>query len=286
MLIELAIGDAYGAGFEYANEMIRYNDLSKYVKHPRHGLYPGQYTDDTQMSIAIAEMIISGEEWTPINIANKFVKCFKRDWRDGYARGFQKFLESIDSGEDFLKHIRPNSDKSGAAMRACPIGIYPDLSEVLDKAEIQAKLTHDTKDGIAAAKAAAMMTHLCIYDKEVFSYVAFICNGLNAHIPGYEWEKDWVGKVKSKGWMSVKAAVTAVRRNLKLSDLLKDCINFTGDTDTVATIAMAAASCSSEYNKDIPQNLIDGLENGKYGKDYIEYLDEELFNVKRKLHNS
>jgi ADP-ribosyl-[dinitrogen reductase] hydrolase len=27
MLIELAIGDAYGAGFEYADEMSSYNDL-------------------------------------------------------------------------------------------------------------------------------------------------------------------------------------------------------------------------------------------------------------------
>lgn len=38
MLLELAIGDAYGAGFEYADEMIALNDLSRYVKHPRHRL--------------------------------------------------------------------------------------------------------------------------------------------------------------------------------------------------------------------------------------------------------
>jgi len=38
MLLELAIGDAYGAGFEYVDaEMIRrQNDLSGYVQHPRH----------------------------------------------------------------------------------------------------------------------------------------------------------------------------------------------------------------------------------------------------------
>jgi len=54
MMIQLAIGDAYGQGFEYANEMIKYNDLKTYVKHPRHSLPPGCYTDDTQQSIAIA----------------------------------------------------------------------------------------------------------------------------------------------------------------------------------------------------------------------------------------
>ena len=277
MLVELAIGDAYGAGFEYASEMNQYNDLSKYVQHPRHlKLGPGMYTDDTQMSIAIAELIVSGDEWTPLNIANRFVDCFKRDERDGYARGFQKFLESINSGQEFLDKIKPNSDKSGAAMRACPIGVYKDIGEVLEKAEIQAKLTHDTVDGIAAAQAAALLTHLCIYDRVCYSYVAFMGNALNNHVGTRDWCTRWEGKVKSKGWMSVHAALTAVRDNLKLSDLLKACVDFTGDTDTVATIALGAASCSSEYTNDLPDALVFGLENGKYGRDYLEDLDTKL----------
>ncbi len=51
---------------------------------------------------------------------------------------------------------------------------------------------------------------------------------------------------------------------------------FGGDVDTVATIAMAAASCSDEYEKDIPNALIAGLENGRYGRNYIEKLDVGL----------
>ncbi len=64
MLLELAIGDAYGAGFEYADEMISENTLTHYVQHPRHQIRPGCYTDDTQMSLAIAETLVSGEPWT------------------------------------------------------------------------------------------------------------------------------------------------------------------------------------------------------------------------------
>jgi ADP-ribosylglycohydrolase len=58
LLLELAIGDAYGAGFEFADaQTVREkNDLSRYVKHPRHRIQPGSYTDDTQMSLAIAEI--------------------------------------------------------------------------------------------------------------------------------------------------------------------------------------------------------------------------------------
>src|SRR5262249_31399204 len=90
MLLELAIGDAYGAGFEYTSHdyIQRHNDLSGYVKHPRHSTPPGAYTDDTQMSIAIAEAIVSGEDWTPLNLATHFVNGFKRDPRVGYAGGF------------------------------------------------------------------------------------------------------------------------------------------------------------------------------------------------------
>jgi hypothetical protein len=88
MLLELAIGDAYGAGLEYADELVsQYNNLAGYMQHPRHGTAPGQYTDDTQMSIAVAEAIVSGEPWTPKLLADALVRAFRRDPRDGNARG-------------------------------------------------------------------------------------------------------------------------------------------------------------------------------------------------------
>ena len=90
MLLELAIGDAYGAGFEYVDtEMIRHhNDLSGYVKHPRHNIQPGSYTDDTQMSLAIVEAIVSGEPWEPIMLARRFVDVFKRASGGDYVHSF------------------------------------------------------------------------------------------------------------------------------------------------------------------------------------------------------
>lgn len=273
MLLEGAIGDAYGMGFEYANENIKYNDLSSYVKHPKHGLIPGQYTDDTQMSIALAELMLSGSEWTPINIANKFVECFKRDWRDGYSRMFQAFLERIESGEQFLAEIKPDSDKSGGAMRASCIGRFETIQKVLENTTIQCKLTHNTTDGIAAAQASSLLSHYMVHN---YGHPKNVGKFINEYVGLHNWDEDYVGKVKSKGWMSVRAAITAVKRNTKLSALLVDCINFTGDVDTVATIAMSAASESEHYTLDIPQKLYDALENGTYGKDYLQDLDRRL----------
>ncbi len=274
MLLELAVGDAYGAGFEYAPDLVaRQNDLSHYVQHPRHAIHPGQYTDDTQMSLAVAEAILSGQPWTPQLLADHFVAAFKRDPREGYARGFQTFLSHVQSGTQFLAEIRADSDKSGAAMRACPVGIFPSVAEVLDKGSLQAKLTHNTADGIAAANAAALMTHYFLYDLGPKSKVGSF---LDTWIPGYAWSAPWRGEVKSKGWMSVRAALTAVVRNDRLSQMLRDCVNFTGDVDTVAAIALGAGACSKEVERDLPPHLVDTLERGVYGRIYIETLDRQL----------
>jgi len=282
MLLELAIGDAYGAGFEYASEMVaKHNDLSYYVKHPRHKeIKLGAYTDDTQMTLAIAELILSDDDWTPLNIASRFVECFHRDPRTGYSGRFYDFLLETKTGQQFLNTIKPHSDKSGAAMRATPIGLYADIDEVIEKTTIQAKVTHDTPDGISAAVASALLTHYFYYqvgdktDAGIWLDERITSN--------HKWSEPYVGKVSAKGWMSVRAAITAVQRNSSLSELLKDCINFTGDVDTVATIALAAASHSLEYEQDLPDVLVHTLENGTYGRAYLIQLDKHLL---RKIQN-
>lgn len=277
MLLELAIGDAYGAGFEYASPQLieACNDLSGYVQHPKHKIEPGSYTDDTQMSLAIAESIVSREPWTAEVLANSFVTAFKRDPREGYAGRFYDFLLEIRDGDEFLAKIQPTSDKSGAAMRAAPIGIFPAIEKVIEAATIQAAITHNTPHGINAAIAAALMSHYFIYK---LGQKKNLGKFLESHVSG-EWSNPWTGEVKSKGWMSVRAAITAIEKSNSMSELLKNCINFTGDVDTVATIALAAGSCSEEITQDLPVQLIENLENGAYGRDFIIELDKRLMNL-------
>ena len=55
-------GASSGIGREgawsYGDDTTGGNDLSGYVQHPRHrGVWPGRYTDDTQMSLAVAEAL-------------------------------------------------------------------------------------------------------------------------------------------------------------------------------------------------------------------------------------
>ena len=266
MLVELAIGDAYGAGFEYAPSSLvtSHNTLEGYVRHPRHhGIRPGAYTDDTQMTLALAELRVSGGPWTPESVASAFVTAFHRDPREGYARGFQAFLESVHTGAEFLARIRPESDKSGAAMRAAPAGLLPTVADVLHHTDVQAKVTHDTPDGVASARAAALAVHYCPHG---LGPVAEVGSWIADRLGSDAWARPWHGKVGSKGVMSVRAALTALAGGGSLSSVLRACVAFTGDVDTVATVALAAASRSAEIRADLPHVLVDGLENGPFGR--------------------
>jgi ADP-ribosyl-[dinitrogen reductase] hydrolase len=281
MLLELAIGDAYGAGFEYVRDrrfISLNNNLKCYVKHPTHRLKPGCYTDDTQMSLAIAELVLDALPWTPESVAAQFVECFHRDPREGYSGRFYKFLRKTKTGTEFLTAIDPGSEKSGAAMRAGPIGIYRDTAEVIRRCTLQAQLTHNTRDGVAAAVAVSLGMHYFLYDLGPKDHLPSF---LKRYVP-FNWADPWSGEVGSKGLMSVRAAITSVLRNDSLSSILRSSIAWGGDTDTVASISMALASVSKEVDHDLPDHLVRNLEDGKYGQKYLRQLDERL-TAKHKL---
>ncbi|WP_018686489.1 ADP-ribosylglycohydrolase family protein [Actinokineospora enzanensis] len=276
MLLELAIGDAYGAGFEYADPafVATHNTLGGYTRHPRHDLPPGHYTDDTQMTLALAELLATDAPWTRTTLSDKFVEVFHRDPRPGYASRFHALLSTVDSGADLLARLRPDSDKSGAAMRVCPVGLLPSVADVLDHAEIQARITHDTRDGVLAAQAAALAVHYCHYELGPVADTARWISGL---LEG-DWGLPWREPVGAKGWMSVRAALTSLVTQAEngLAAILRASIAYTGDVDTVATIALGAASRSRQVAQDLPKHLLSNLENGPYGRDYLSSLDSIL----------
>ena len=157
-------------------------------------------------------------------------------------------------------------------MRTTPIGLCETLGEVEDKTRLQASITHNSPDGIDAALAASFMV---FYFHKDLGSPEDLPGWLGEHLD-LRWAAPWNGKVKTKGWMSVRAAITAVARNDSMTQLLMDCVRFTGDVDTVAAIALAAASLSQDYQQDLPESLILGLENMAYGRSYIMMLDKSL----------
>lgn len=285
MLIEIAVGDSYGAGFEFATgQRLKEitNDLSTYYRHNLPGCQhqPGDYTDDTQMSLAITELLLAGGNknlgvWTVENIANKFVEVYKRDPRHGYSTKMQEILDSITDGDDFRSKTIANSTKCGAAMRSIPLGFLSAPKDILAAAQTQASITHNTTEGIRSSQAVALASFWLVngFPKEK------TCSFINECLKSKDvvWD-DWqpLAYVSTSGYDVARAAISAVVRNDSLSKILKESVDYTGDVDSVGAIACGLGSLCKMVQKDLPANLLEGLENGRYGRDYLADLDQQL----------
>lgn len=266
LLLSIAIGDAYGAGFEFESPEVvaRENDGKHYRK--RAGFTPGHYTDDTQMTLAIWETIRLGEPWEARYLADRFVNVYHRDPRPGYARGFEGVLKSCKNGTELLERLNPTSDRNGAAMRSVPLGLLPSITKVKAYAKIQAAITHNTPGGIASSQAVGLMAYFGLKRLgKLDTLTAF----LEKHVPGTPWSEPWQGEVPLNGIATARAALTALVACRKQSELLRAAVAFTGDTDSVAAIALGCSACFAEYKQDLPSVLIRELENGPYGRAYL-----------------
>jgi hypothetical protein len=101
------------------------------------------------------------------------------------------------------------------------------------------------------------------------------------HVPGAAWAEPWNGRVDMSGVSCVHAALTLVQEAAGLSQVLRYAVALGGDTDTVAAMAMFAASLCRDVAADLPQGLYDGLEDGPYGARYLRDLDVRLTGLMR-----
>lgn len=301
MFLSIAIGDAFGAGYEFmkgGRKAVKNSfNFKGYRLHPNEEMYSyksGMYTDDAQMSIGIGELLLSEKEFNHENLADSFVKCYKRDPIEGYARGFQSFMNIVESGKDFMDKIRPNSKRNGAAMRAVPIGLVPEVEKVVDYAFINGELTHNTKEAIASSVGVALSSHYMIYkngdvsslfnfikphikniDRNAYNYIEEI-RKLKEENPLVLFGKDYVNTgIPCDGVRTLGAVLYVLNNYSKLPDILKQAILLGGDTDSVASISLGLASIRNDLD-DLPEFLIKDLTNHKFGKDYLLDLGESL----------
>jgi ADP-ribosyl-[dinitrogen reductase] hydrolase len=274
MILEAAIGDAYGAGFEFQEiEYIKkYNDLTQYHEH---GLYKEiykRYTDDTQMAIAITELLLEEDVWNAEKVANKFVEVFHRDKRRGYSDRVYNALDASKNGKDFINIINNGSNGNGSAMRAYSIGFIKNIDKLLAYCEIQAKVSHDTIEGIQCAKRIALAVHFYRYGLDKKTNLITFLNETLGEKEIYE----ITSPIDMHGYPTTKAVIKIVSEANSMKDCLKLSIDYGGDTDTVAALCMAILSQKEDCQKGLPDFLLDELENGIYGKDYLRKLDSEL----------
>lgn len=274
MILEAAIGDAYGAGFEFQSldYIHKNNHLMKYYPHGHYQEIYKRYTDDTQMAIAIAELLLEEENWNEVVVANKFVEVFHRDKRRGYSNRMYNALDSSKNGQAFINQLNNESGGNGSAMRAYPIGLIKDIPQLLEYAEIQAKVSHDTIQGISCAKRMALAVHF--YKYEIYNQMPLI-EFLNETLKEKE-VYEIISPIDMKGFPTTKAVVKIVSTETNMTNCLKTSIDYGGDTDTVASLCLALLSQKKECQKELPSFLHEELENGKFGRDFLIELDDKL----------
>lgn len=302
MLLEMAVGDAYGAKFESIMELDliqRNNDFSygwQITEDFQPSLMPpGHYTDDTQMALAISEAMLNPEEsWSDESLAEWFVEVFHRNPRRGYTTFFLNVLMNSEDGKELLSRINAKSTKSGAAMRSAPLGLYEKRGEVIAKAKTQAAVTHNTWQGRESAIAVALSSWYFYHQhgprEDLVKFLNETRFGGRIHsedpfdvedngevvdrvIP---WSPKVERPVRAEGWDCVDAALYAILSSNNLKDILHTAVGYGGDTDTVACIAMGIASVANDIEQNLPNELFEGLENRQFGHNYLIFVDQKL----------
>lgn len=209
-------GDVIGSIYEWDN--IKSKDFE--LVHP--GCF---FTDDTVLTVALAEAILSGSDYVAL------LKSYAARYPyAGYGGRFEEWAFSDDS--------QPyNSWGNGAAMRISPVGFaFASLDEVMSKALAYTRVTHDHPEGIKGAQATAA----CVFLARTGSNRAEIRKHVEATFgydlsrtldqirPTYEFDESCQG--------TVPQAITAFLESTDFEDAIRNAVSLGGDSDTLACI--------------------------------------------------
>ena len=207
-LLGLALADALGARYEggFAERLLWSLIGSTAEGHMR-------WTDDTQMSVDVAESLLERGALDADDLALRFARSYR--WSRGYGPSAAKVLKRIARGADWRQANRSvhaaGSFGNGAAMRAPVIGLYfaNRPQDVAAAARLSASVTHAHPYAMEGAVLVASATSAAVNSsdaREVLRQASGVC-GLDAFAAKLE---------MARGWLSSQCAPppTLVRRQL------------------------------------------------------------------------
>jgi ADP-ribosylglycohydrolase len=188
VLVGTAIGDALGVPFEtflINNPVLIEWDGSTFLGSKYHGLEPAQYSDDTQMSIMVAESLVNNG-FNPNDLSQRYVDWFFSGSARGYGKTTQLALTSIKNGKHWSESGIVGSLGNGTAMRAAPFGVYfrNDIHQLIAAVKIDSAITHVSEDAEAGALAIALAAYYAVnHDTE------FLLDKIWKHLPDCKLKK-------------------------------------------------------------------------------------------------
>jgi len=293
-LVGTAIGDALGARRE-GRGLSRSEDIFPLVEKLEQLIY----TDDTHMTIGVAESLMKSKGFDGDHMTQIFTKNYEAEpWR-GYGPGPPIIFGMIRSGESWCnaanRLYRGGSFGNGSAMRVAPVGLlYSRKLETLREIAYQSSsITHSHelgKEG-AALQACAVALALNTPSDEDIDREAFLSRLQNfsrnqlykektARIRELlvEQDKAKVVAVLGNGIEAPRSVPTAIYCFLRQAQSYKDTVTYAvslgGDTDTIAAMAGAISGAYLGIEA-IPSEWRAKLEN----REYIETLAEKLWQL-------
>ncbi len=215
-----------------------------------------KFTDDTVLTVAIADAILSGRPYRDALLD------FGRRYPDkGYGGMFIGWL--------FSENPQPyNSWGNGSAMRVSPVGFaFKSENEVLEQARLTAEVSHNHPEGIKGAQATALSVFLartgsnkdqirtCIADQ--FGYD--MDRSVDEIRPSYSFNESCKG--------TVPEAIIAFLDADSYEDAVRNAVSLGGDSDTLACITGGIAEA---FYGDVPAHI---------QKEVRSRLNPDLLNV-------
>jgi len=227
------IGDVIGSVHEGAGTKTK--DFPLFV--PR-----STFTDDSVLTVAIAEWILTGQD---------LVDLLHAYFHDYPGRGYGGMF--LDWAHDRLRQPY-NSFGNGSAMRVSPVGFaFETMEEVLAWSERSAAVTHNHPEGIRGAQATAAAIYLARrgQDKDQIRRTIESQFGydLGARLdeirPTYRFDETCQ--------KTVPQALAAFFESTSYEDAIRNAISLGGDADTLACITGGIAEA---YYGGVPEDLV------------------------------
>lgn len=252
----LAVGDALGAGYEGGVlERMLWRLIGK-TRNRKH-----RYTDDTQMSIALASSLLSNNGVHQEHLANSFAQSYR--WSRGFGPGTAWILKKIKKGADWKTvhrgKFKQGSFGNGAAMRAPVLGMYfiSDHDTLIRNVKLVSEITHPHPLAIEGANLIALATSAALNNNgnneilhllqdwchlDEFKNLLFICFELLRREEIVDVQK--LRKSLGNGFTARESTVTALFLALKyrkdsLPEMLQYAQKLGGDTDTISAMCGA-----------------------------------------------
>ena len=268
------IGDIVGSIYEFDN-----------IKTKNFNLFTNEmfFTDDTVMTIAIADAIMNGGQH------ENFIQSMKKwggDYIDkSYGHSFRNWLTSENS-EPY------NSWGNGSAMRVSPCGwvakldipIEEGIKQTEELARMSAEVTHNHPEGIKGAQATASSIFFMRHGKSKNAIEEYK-NKLKDYIKNkYQYDLDFtleeirpIYKFDVSCQGSLPPALVSFLESENFEDAIRNAISIGGDSDTLAAITGSIAEAAYGIPEDIKNKAINYLDNEikEVYNSWINFLDSK-----------